>query len=39
VTVHVPTEKGEYGPAEDVHMMLDHLITSYLMHYSQDLAE
>ena len=29
--VHVPTETGEYGPAEDVHMILDHLISSYLM--------
>jgi D-sedoheptulose 7-phosphate isomerase len=30
VSVHVPTEIGEYGPAEDAHMMLDHLVTSYL---------
>ena len=29
--VHVPTEKGEYGPAEDAHMILDHLIGNYLM--------
>jgi len=29
--VHIPTEKGEYGPAEDVHMILDHLVSSYLM--------
>ena len=28
--IHVPTEKGEYGPAEDVHMILDHLIGAYL---------
>jgi len=28
--VHVPTCKGEYGPAEDAHMVLDHLITNYL---------
>lgn len=28
--VHVETEKGEYGPVEDVHMVLDHLISSYL---------
>jgi D-sedoheptulose 7-phosphate isomerase len=32
VNVHVPTEKGEYGPAEDGHMILDHLIGAYLMH-------
>ena len=31
ISVHVPTEKGEYGPAEDAHMVLDHLISSYLM--------
>jgi len=30
--VHVETEKGEYGPVEDVHMALDHLISSYLAH-------
>lgn len=29
--VHIPTEKGEYGPAEDGHMILDHLVTAYLM--------
>lgn len=29
--VHIPTEKGEYGPAEDAHMILDHLVGSYLM--------
>ena len=31
ISVHVPTEKGEYGPAEDSHMVLDHLISNYLM--------
>ena len=30
VSLHVPTEKGEYGPAEDAHMVLDHLVSSYL---------
>lgn len=30
VEVHVPTSPGEYGPAEDGHMILDHLIGSYL---------
>ena len=29
--IHIPTENKEYGPAEDVHMILDHLISSYLM--------
>jgi D-sedoheptulose 7-phosphate isomerase len=29
--VHVPTDPQEYGPAEDAHMMLDHLLGSYLV--------
>ena len=31
--VHVPTEPKEYGPAEDVHMILDHLVGAYLARY------
>ena len=31
VSLHVPTGKGEYGPAEDAHLILDHLVSSYLM--------
>lgn len=31
LNVHIPTEAGEYGPAEDGHMILDHLIGSYLI--------
>jgi D-sedoheptulose 7-phosphate isomerase len=30
INLHVPTPKGEYGPVEDVFMILDHLIGSYL---------
>jgi D-sedoheptulose 7-phosphate isomerase len=29
--VHIPTGMKEYGPAEDVHMVLDHLVGAYLM--------
>lgn len=29
--IHVPTAYKEYGPAEDAHMVLDHLVGSYLM--------
>ncbi len=29
--VHVETSKGEYGPVEDIHMILDHVIGTYLM--------
>jgi D-sedoheptulose 7-phosphate isomerase len=30
IVVHAPTNSGEYGPAEDVHLILDHLVTSFL---------
>jgi D-sedoheptulose 7-phosphate isomerase len=33
VSVHIPTEVGEYGVAEDAHMVLDHLISNYLMRF------
>ncbi len=29
-TIHVVTNQGEYGPSEDVHMVLDHLISTFL---------
>jgi D-sedoheptulose 7-phosphate isomerase len=31
--IHVPTGLKEYGPAEDAHMVLDHLVGAYLMRY------
>jgi D-sedoheptulose 7-phosphate isomerase len=34
--LHVPSEKGEYGPVEDAHMILDHLVTSYLAFLSEN---
>jgi D-sedoheptulose 7-phosphate isomerase len=36
ITVHVPTIKGEYGPSEDAHMVLDHLVSSYLINFVKD---
>jgi D-sedoheptulose 7-phosphate isomerase len=30
-SVHVPTGPKEYGPAEDAHMVLDHLLGAYLL--------
>ena len=30
MVVCVKTQKGEYGPVEDVHLVLNHMITSYL---------
>ncbi len=33
----ITTEKGEYGPVEDVHMMLDHMVVNYLYQYIRSL--
>ena len=30
--IHVPTDNGEYGPVEDIHMIFDHIIGTYLMY-------
>ncbi len=30
IVVMVKSEKGQYGPVEDVHMVLDHMITMYI---------
>jgi len=32
ILIHIETPKGEYGPVEDAHMVLDHLISTWL-HY------
>jgi D-sedoheptulose 7-phosphate isomerase len=29
--IHVKSNQSEYGPVEDVHLILDHMVTSYLM--------
>lgn len=29
--IHVETKKGEYGPVEDVHSILNHMLSSYLV--------
>ncbi len=29
--IHVVSNKGEYGPVEDIHMILNHMISSFLM--------
>lgn len=31
--IHVPTGAKEYGPAEDAHMVLDHLVGAFLMRH------
>ena len=29
--IHIVSDKGEYGPVEDMHMIIDHLVGSYLI--------
>jgi len=29
--IHIKTMKGEYGPVEDIHLILNHIISTYLM--------
>ena len=29
--IHIRSKKGEYGPVEDIHLILNHMIVSYLM--------
>lgn len=36
--VHVPTGPKEYGPAEDAHMVIDHLVGAYLIRVVQNEA-
>ncbi len=36
ISLHVETSPGEYGPVEDLHMIFDHLIGSYI---NRKLAE
>jgi D-sedoheptulose 7-phosphate isomerase len=33
ITIHVPTGKDYYSPAESAHMMLDYLVSSYLIDF------
>lgn len=39
LVVHVPTAKGEYGPVEDVHLILDHLVSSFIINLCRDEQE
>jgi len=32
ITIHVKTTKGDYGPVEDVHMIMDHLLANWLQY-------
>jgi D-sedoheptulose 7-phosphate isomerase len=31
IALHIETMKGEYGPVEDIHLIIDHLITAYFL--------
>jgi D-sedoheptulose 7-phosphate isomerase len=33
MAVHIETPKGEYGPVEDIHMILDHLTMTFLKNH------
>lgn len=39
LNIHVPTAKGEYGPVEDIHMVVDHLVGAYLSQLNKSLAQ
>lgn len=38
-SVHVPSDKGEYGPVEDAHLIVEHLVSNYLMLSARQAAE
>lgn len=35
ISILVETPKGEYGPVEDVHLVIDHMISHWLQYYLQ----
>ncbi len=37
--IHVPTVKGDYGPVEDVHMILDHVVGNYLLQMCREESQ
>ena len=37
MSIHVPTEFGEYGPAEDGHIIINHLVGAFLKLYVKPL--
>lgn len=32
IIIHAKSEKGEYGPVEDIHMIMDHLLANWLQY-------
>lgn len=37
--IHVPCNKGEYGPAEDAHMIIDHLVHAYIVNEIRTMSK
>lgn len=37
--IHIPTPAGDYGPVEDLHLMVNHLISSYLVRLTREEAD
>jgi len=35
VVIHVETPRGEFGPVEDIHMIIDHLVSNWLIYKAQ----
>lgn len=35
LVIHVKTPKGDYGPVEDIHLILDHLVATWLQYKMQ----
>lgn len=38
LSINIVTQKGEYGPVEDLHMVLDHLVSTFLIRKVKDLS-
>ena len=34
-TIYCQSKKGEYGPVEDLHLIIDHIINNYILEYVQ----
>jgi D-sedoheptulose 7-phosphate isomerase len=32
-TIHCQSNKGEYGPVEDIHLIIDHIINNYILEH------
>jgi D-sedoheptulose 7-phosphate isomerase len=38
LNIHVPTQKGEYGICEDIHMVIDHIVFSYYLSFKENAS-